>query len=205
LLFPSKHKLEIDFQERNSPYSRKLSGQSELIAKAVRMSLESGRSKMDLLVFDFCFGLGVDSWTLARLGCQVHAFEREALLCDLFEKSLAFAQTQGFSSEAFSRLHLHRGDANALSLKIAERHKPDVIFLDPMFAPPKKTALPKIEMQLLREWLGPADEEAQLFASALSLNAKKIVVKRARLAPPLQANPSHQVQGKSFRFDVYVR
>ena len=49
-------------------------------------------------------------------------------------------------------------------------------------------------------------DEAALFAAAMASGARRVVVKRARLAPPLDPARSVDVdfQGKSVRFDVYL-
>lgn len=81
--------------------------------------------------------------------------------------------------------------------------------IDPMFPPRDKSAAVKKEMALL-QWLLESEtgqsDAAQLLAWALEQDVARVVVKRPARAQPLAgAAPSHCLQGKAVRFDVYVR
>jgi 16S rRNA (guanine1516-N2)-methyltransferase len=85
----------------------------------------------------------------------------------------------------------------------------EVIYLDPMFPPRQKSAAVKKEMALLQLMLADADAGSQpagLFDWAMSQNVARVVVKRGSRSQPLAGvKPSHTVDGRSVRFDVFVR
>ena len=80
------------------------------------------------------------------------------------------------------------------------------VYLDPMFPARGKSAAVKQDLQWLQR-LCPYpddDEERGLLDLALSLAARKVVIKRPRRAPPLAGRaPHHVLEGKTVRFDVY--
>jgi 16S rRNA (guanine1516-N2)-methyltransferase len=84
----------------------------------------------------------------------------------------------------------------------------DVIYLDPMFPPRRKSAAVRKEMalfhSLLARTLDPQDADA-LLLWALRQDTARVVVKRPAKAPCLAAKePSHTISGKAVRYDVYV-
>jgi 16S rRNA (guanine1516-N2)-methyltransferase len=83
--------------------------------------------------------------------------------------------------------------------------RPDIIYLDPMFPARQKSAQVKKEMVLLQRLLPPEQDTLSLFRQALACAAKRVVVKRPRLASNLADQaPSYSITGKSSRFDIYV-
>ena len=84
----------------------------------------------------------------------------------------------------------------------------DVIYLDPMFPPRRKTALPNLGLQHLRELSAHnesdgGDDLQRQIALARSCATARVVVKR-RLKDPKDALSAFQIKGKSIRFDVYL-
>ena len=103
------------------------------------------------------------------------------------------------------KLFLMSGDAKQLLAAIAAQDK-DVIYLDPMYPPRTKSALVKKEMRLLRGLVGDDGDTSQLLAIALRQAQKRVVVKRPRLAPPLQGPPpSIAIESKNTRYDIYLQ
>ena len=83
--------------------------------------------------------------------------------------------------------------------------RPDVIYLDPMYPQRRKRALVKKEMRVLRGLAGDDEDAVELLKIALGRVKNRVVVKRPRLAPTLSSMaPSHQITGKTSRFDVYL-
>ena len=87
---------------------------------------------------------------------------------------------------------------------------PDVIYLDPMFNQ-KTNAAPNKFIQTLQYIITnePIPEDNNntnnLLTSIFNLPAKRIVVKRPRLAPYLEnLSANFSLIGKSNRFDVYL-
>ena len=111
-------------------------GRGGLLAKAV---LPAAGQPMPL-VWDVTGGLGRDAMTLALLGCEVVAFERNPfvgmLLLDARSRALKGDQQ---IAEAASRLTIRIGDARTAmradesSSTAPGSGRPDVIYIDPMF------------------------------------------------------------------------
>jgi 16S rRNA (guanine1516-N2)-methyltransferase len=196
-------KILIDLLSKKGPYQRSLRGKQELLAKAI------GLKSLPLLVFDLCFGLGVDSWTMARLGVKVVAFERNEKLFQLMNSLLERAKHDSRVQEIAQRIRLVQGEAlDLLEEQVKFNGAPQAIYLDPMFPESKKTALPKKELQVLRKLLGTqsaniASEELHLLKRSRSWATHRVAVKRSKQAQPIMTGFVHQVLGKSHRFDIY--
>lgn len=160
-------------------------------------------------VLDATAGLGEDAWLLARLGCTVTAVERDPIVFALLEDAYARAADaeDADAREAASRIRLVPGDALHL-LRSPEQHGLwDVIAIDPMFPGGRKTTERKA-MRVLRLIAGNPSEtdDAALLHTARQTRARRVIVKRPRLGSTLtEEPPSHRVQGKAIRFDVYDR
>jgi 16S rRNA (guanine1516-N2)-methyltransferase len=70
----------------------------------------------------------------------------------------------------------------------------------------KKTALVKEEMRLLRQLVGPDLDALELMQVALATARERVVLKWPRRAEPLDGLgvPSHQIVGKTTRYDVFL-
>ncbi|MEM6483992.1 MAG: class I SAM-dependent methyltransferase [Pseudomonadota bacterium] len=181
---------------------RRRAGHNELLGKAV-----GWRQDRHPRIADTTAGFGIDTFLLADLGCDVVCCERNSVMSALLHHALdAASESQSvWLVSVASRIRLHSGDARLLS---ADQLKEiDVLYLDPMF-PAERRAQPGKEMQLLQALLR-SDDSAQsagdgLFNWALNTLVPRVVVKRPRREPPLRGrDPSHQIQGRSVRFDVY--
>lgn len=152
-------------------------------------------------VLDATAGLGHDAWALAGLGCPVTAVERDPVVFALLRDGLARACAG--APEVAARLELVHDDAACV---MAPGRFWDVVYLDPMFPDVGATALPGKEMQYFRALLPHARDDAGLLDRARACATGRVVVKRARLAPPLDPRRDADVtfEGKSVRFDVYL-
>lgn len=155
-------------------------------------------------VIDATAGLGRDAFLLAYYGCQVTAIERSAILAALLQDGLDRAARVPELSEVLrDRLRLVQGDARAVLGSLSAESSPDVIYLDPMFPPKKKSALVKKEMRILRQVVGDDVDAAELLDVARGVARRHVVVKRMRHAPPLAPNPTRDYGDKTTRYDVY--
>jgi 16S rRNA (guanine1516-N2)-methyltransferase len=84
---------------------------------------------------------------------------------------------------------------------------PQVILIDPMHPPRDKTALVKKEMRLIRDIVGTDADSVQLMQVALEAAQNRVVLKWPLRAEPMAGvrKPSHQILGKSTRYDVFVK
>jgi 16S rRNA (guanine1516-N2)-methyltransferase len=177
-------------------------GRRQALARAV--GLKKGWQPT---VIDATAGLGRDAFILASLGCHVHMLEKAPVLAALLEDGLQRAAQSAATEEIIRhRLRFTRADSLDFLQNLQEEAYPDVIFLDPMFPERTKSSLVKKEMRILRSLSGDDENGSGLLALSLRRARNRVVVKRPRLASSLldRPEPSHQITGKSSRFDVYL-
>jgi len=173
-------------------------GRGQDLAKA--MGLRAGKTPK---IIDATAGLGRDSFLLASLGAEVTMIERSAqmhrLLVDGLERA---AEAGGQVAEIISRLTLLHGDAKELLPKLDG----EAILIDPMHPPRKNSALVKRELRQVRQIVGTDEDAADLVAVALENASKRVVLKWPAKADPIAGiRPcSHQILGKSTRYDVFM-
>lgn len=150
-------------------------------------------------LLDLTAGLASDAWRLARAGFDVVACERQPVIHALVED----ARLRAPDAPAPGSFRLIHADARAV-LGASTPEPADVIYLDPMFPGEGRTALPKRELQLLRELTGDDDSGEQLLALARDAAQRRVVVKRPLRAPPLAPDVNVCFKGRAVRFDVYL-
>ena len=175
-------------------------GGGQMIAKAV--GIQAG---IRPLLLDATAGLGRDAFVLAELGCKVTLIERQPVIAALLEDGLRRAKDDPEVAAIVSQMHLLCGNAIEL-MKNWSGEAPQVIYLDPMFPHPDKSALVKKEMRLFRPLVGDDDDAPALLQAALALATHRVVVKRSRKAPAIGGEqPGYVLEGKSSRFDIYPK
>ncbi len=155
-------------------------------------------------VVDATAGLGRDAFLLASLGARVTLIERSATMHALLLEGLERARAEGGRiAETVSRMTLVHGD----SCVLLPQMNPQVILIDPMHPPRDKTALVKKEMRLIRDIVGTDADSVQLMQVALEAAQNRVVLKWPLRAEPMAGvrKPSHQILGKSTRYDVFVK
>lgn len=159
-------------------------------------------------VVDATAGFGQDSALMAALGCSVVAVERSPVVAALLRDGLERAR---FEDESFRQqlnlIQVFEGEASQYLESLSPEQAPEVVFLDPMFSKPKKSAKSPKEMQLLQELLPApsAEDEEKLLQVALKTARDRVVIKRPLKARAIKAAPSHMFKGQSIRYDVYVK
>ncbi len=154
-------------------------------------------------VVDATAGFGDDAFALATLGHRVLAVERSPVMAALLEDGRARALADPGLREAAGRIQICCADAREHLGQLDA--PPDAVYIDPMYpAPPRpKTALPRLEIQLLRRLVGTDSTDAELLAAALASGARRVVVKRPPGAPVLPGPRVDSHSGKLVRYDVY--
>ena len=192
-----KGELELDFTSGAVAHRLRFGGgRGQDLPKAV--GLKNGACPH---VVDATAGLGRDAFLLASLGARVTLIERSeqmhGLLAAALEKAMA-----GEMAEIVARMELLSGDAKALLPALA----PEVVLVDPMHPPRGNSALVKQEMRQLRAIVGEDPDAAALIKVALSAAQNRVVLKWPRKAalPEGLPKPSHQILGKSTRYDVWM-
>ncbi|NUM89469.1 MAG: class I SAM-dependent methyltransferase [Bdellovibrionales bacterium] len=168
-------------------------GAGDLLGRALR-----GRSKELPVVCDATLGLGQDALSLLHLGFHVIGVERNPLLCALWREALEVYADDPFWGPRQRRFQFLEGDAASILPSVPC----DVIYLDPMHEP-KRTAVPRREMRMLRLLVGDDTDSGSLLRAATGIGAR-VVVKRSDGDPPLGGPaPHHVLKGSTVRFDVY--
>ena len=173
-------------------------GRGQNLAKAVGFKFNKNRT-----IIDATAGLGYDAFILASLGANVTLIERSEKLYDLLKAAISEAKLYGGEiSKIVNRMNLLFGDSKDILPNIA----PEVILIDTMYKDRKKSALVKNDMRLVREVVGSDSDHVELINVALNNASKRVVIKQPRYAETLDniKGCSHQILGKTIRYDVYV-
>ena len=173
-------------------------GRGQNLAKAVGMKFNKNRT-----IIDATAGLGYDAFILASLGANVTLIERSEKIHSLLRDGISEAKLHGGEiSKIVNRMDLLFGDSKNILPSIS----PEVILIDTMYKDRKKSALVKNNMRLVREVVGSDPDYIDLINVALNCASKRVVIKQPRYAVPLKEIKacSHQILGKTIRYDVYV-
>ena len=192
-------RLRIDFTSGAVAHRRRFGGgRGQALARAVGMK---GGATPE--VVDATAGLGRDGFLLASLGARVTLIERSEPVHAALAEAIARAAEDADTREIVARMALLHGDARDLLPSLA----PEVVLVDPMHPPRKSSALVKQEMRALREVVGSDPDAGELMRVALQSAQKRVVLKWPRKADPMPGlpAPSHQIIGKSTRYDVFLR
>lgn len=195
-----KARVQVDFAGGANAHRRKFGGGlGQDIAKAVGVT---GRFKPRVL--DATAGLGRDSFVLSSLGCSVMSCERHPVVAALLEDGLQRAAMDPGTADVVDRITLRFGAATEFT-ESDQSLRPEVVYLDPMFADDAKgSAQVKKDMQAFRTLVGADTDADDLLDWALSLARCRVVIKRGRKAAPLGNRiADYSINGKSNRFDVF--
>ena len=174
-------------------------GRGQNLAKAVGLKSNKNRT-----IIDATAGLGYDAFILASLGADVTLIERSEKIHKLLQDGLKEAEEYGgYISSIVNRMHLIFGDSKTIIPQLS----PEVILVDTMYEDKKKSALAKNNMRLVREIVGPDLDQIELIKIALESAQNRVVVKQPRYAENRNkiAKYSHQILGKTIRYDVYMK
>ncbi|MFK3667644.1 class I SAM-dependent methyltransferase [Ochrobactrum teleogrylli] len=174
-------------------------GRGQALAKAVGFT-----GSVTPEIADATAGLGRDAFLLASLGARVTLIERSEKMHALLAEGLARAAAEGGQyAETVARMTLLHGD----SCELLPALRPQVVMVDPMHPPRGNTALVKKEMRQIREIVGTDPDAEKLMQVALEAALNRVVLKWPLRAEPMAGlrKPSHQISGKSTRYDVFVK
>ncbi|WP_420426706.1 class I SAM-dependent methyltransferase [Algiphilus sp.] len=165
-------------------------GRKQLLCRAVGL-----HRKARLRICDATAGFGRDAALMAALGAEITLCERHPAVVDFLRAAIA-----ALPQDIQQRLSLHPGDAR----EQLQSRQWDAVYLDPMYAPTRKHALPDAQAQQLRALVGHDTDADALLALARKAAHGRVVVKRALRAPPLAGTPPMEsLRGNSVRFDLY--
>jgi 16S rRNA (guanine1516-N2)-methyltransferase len=156
-----------------------------------------GPKARDQTVLDMTAGLGGDAFIMASYGMRVTMLERSPVLAALLSDGLARYRVD----HPDLPLWLHHADSLSYEFDTA----PDIIYLDPMYPGGSGSALNKLNLRVLRDLAGDDPDADQLLPLARRQARRRVVVKRPKRAPPLNAqSPDFTRRGKAVRWDVYL-
>jgi 16S rRNA (guanine1516-N2)-methyltransferase len=191
--------IRIDFVKGGIGHRRLTASRRQPLARAV--GLRRGPSR----VVDATAGLGRDAFLLASLGCVVTAIERSpvlgAMLQDAWERA---GRSPRIDAGLRGRLRFAVGDARAYLESLGADQRPDVVYVDPMYPPRRKSALSGKEMRILRRLVGDDPDAGALLDVARRVAGRRVVVKRLPGAPALGGGVERTYAGKMARYDVYL-
>ncbi len=195
-----KGQVFAEFVEGAAGYRRK-HGKKEMLLRAI--GFHKGQP---LSILDATGGMGKDSFLMASYGCNVHVIERNRIVAALLQDGLNRATKQPETCNIARNIQLSILDSQKyLHNLIGSEKQYDVIYLDPMFPERSKRSLVKKEMQMLQKLVGNENDPTLLLAAALSVARKRVVAKRPKTALPIANDiPSHNLCGKTTRYDVYM-
>ena len=173
-------------------------GRGQNLAKAIGMKFNKNRT-----IVDATAGLGYDAFILASLGANVILIERSKIMFNLLQEALTEAKNFGGEiSNIIKRMDLIYGDSKDILPKL----KPEVILIDTMYKERKKSALVKNSMRLVREVVGSDPDYLELIDVALNQASNRVVIKLPRYSDENNNYKpySHQILGKSIRYDVHM-
>ena len=173
-------------------------GRGQHLPKAIGM--KGGQSPT---IIDATAGLGRDAFLLASLGSHVTLIERSNTIHELLATGMEAArQAGGKHKDIIDRMTLIHGD----SIALLPRMQADVVLVDPMHPPRQKSALVRAEMRAIRDIVGVDEDQQLLVETALAMASKRVVLKwPAKAAALMELRPaSHQIIGKSIRYDVFM-
>ncbi len=155
-------------------------------------------------IVDATAGMGEDGFVFACLGCQVTLVERSPIIAALLQDGLDRAADNSSTARIVQEnMHLIVGDARKVLHSLS--HSPYSIYLDPMYPHKTKSALNKKEMRMIRAIVGDDQDAGALFSTSLQYASNRVVVKRPKGAETVTSlSPSHQIEMKNSRFDVYL-
>ncbi len=193
------NKLEIDFLSGAINYRLKYGGgKRQALPKAIGM-----KNYKSVRIIDATAGLGRDAFLLASLGANVTLIERSKKIYCLLNAAIKRAKDGSEEvQEIIARMTLIHGDAKVLLPSL----NPQIILIDPMHPERKKSALVKQQMRQLRKIVGADEDAAELINIALNCASKRVVLKWPQNSPlpKINKDPTHQIKGKTTRYDVFM-
>ncbi|MDC3108614.1 class I SAM-dependent methyltransferase [SAR86 cluster bacterium] len=195
VIWVSKNKLQLqDLDDKNSkPFSLDF----ETLDKEKKSNnlLHKCFSKFDisLKVFDLTAGFCKDAHSIANMGFQVTAYEKESWLFEFNKTCLS----------SLKKRNLNLINLNSIRA-LKKVTKKDILFLDPMFEINSRASAKK-EIQFLRKCISTSSEKEILDAAQKS-SAGVIILKRHKLSNSQNpTKPSYVIKGKVISFEVFDR
>lgn len=183
----------IDFNQMNQNWPQRRIGKQHDVCRAVGLHRYT-----NLQIADATAGLARDAFIFAKLGANVTMIERHPAIAAAIQEALDTCE----DIDLKSRLQFYHHDSREF---LTQSDYYDVIYLDPMFPSDNRTALAKKDLQTLQAIVGHDSDSDELLHLAKHKARKRVVVKRHKYTPYLDAQtPSLSINGSSMRYDIYL-
>ena len=193
----------VDFLAGSLRHRLATSSRHEGLPKAAGLD----KAREPLHVLDATAGLGIDAFQLAAMGCHITLLEKSPVMAALLADGLRRGRNTGDADTraALDRMTLHAVEARDWFMQLRDEHRPDVIYLDPMFPPRQKSAKVKKDMALMQRFLPPNEDIDELVSQARLQARKRVVLKRpGKVDRKALPKPDFQVPGKACHFQVFL-
>ncbi len=184
-------------------------------------AIEGRSSSVRLKIFDFCSGFGGDAFLLACLGHSVISCEKNPLIAQVTQRAWEDQRFEPWVVDLGVDLKFMEGDSREYLQESEDRF--DVIYMDPMFEKLKSTAKSPLPMQIAQvlvsgeagsdgmsssgidSHLESASSFEKDFLAAAQVSSKIVVKLPLKGKALVSRPPSHQLFGKTVRFEVFVQ
>ncbi len=147
-------------------------------------------------VDDLTAGLLGDSLLMYSMGLNIRAYERHIIPQILITNALKTCTLLDSSRFIF----FPKGASYLLDQDLTGR----TLYFDPMFEDPNHKTAPKKEMRIFRSVVTVDHDAEKLLEELIVKKPRRIIVKRPLRSRSLGKTPSHSIEGKSTRYDVYL-
>lgn len=160
--------------------------------------------KEGVSVIDATAGFGQDAFLMAWAGANVVAVEKSKIVFTLLENGLKRAQLDDFWEGVVPRIEVVYSDSREFVR--AHPNEFDVIYIDPMFNKPKRSAKSQKSMQILQKLIvNDRNENEELVNFALESARSRVVIKLPLKGVSAFGKPNITFAGQSIRYDVYMK
>jgi len=181
-------------RDLKSHLKKNYSLKSEPLAKALGIT----NKQISHEVIDCTLGTGKDAILLLSFGSSLQCFERNPNVFVLCLDALLRAVEDEEVGQIFkSGMRVYYGEA----WHLLHHSESSVAYFDPMYPAKKKKALPRKEMQVFKDIVGPDGDIEEVLAK-LRTNFRRVVVKRPVKSDILE-KCSVSFKGKTTRYDRY--
>jgi len=160
-------------------------------------------------ILDMTAGWGSDALHIASSGRSVVAIERDPIVYLMLEQAATVAG-EFAAPGSLKFLNMDSAEINferRLASELLAENTFELVYLDPMFSGKSvKQAKSKKPMSMMQQLVSPPLEgnESALFANAMLIAQKRVVVKRSLKAPYIDGKrPQGSIKSKLLRFDLY--
>lgn len=198
----AKRPISVSADFLAATYERRLNSKSKRREPLLR-AIDPHQTKP--YVIDATAGWGHDAMVMAAHGCRLLAIERSPVMAILVRDGIrrALEKRDRKLFEIIEQIEWRCDDSLMVLKSLAEKQRPDVVYIDPMFPDRRRQVAVKKELHIARLLVGDDSDAGDLLLVARQAAQSRVVVKRHRRAAPIAPDVHHHYLSKLARFDVY--